>query len=397
MRDLVSGYCSEDRGDLSIGVSIRSKACSSIRSFLKIYCKIWRFATLLTYKADVRIIRNKTSRKKVATLPVFPHHFMPKAAQKRILVTGTVAFDHLFSYDAAFLEKLKTAIEKDVLSVSFQTHEYKKKFGGTGANIAWNLRLLGSDPMLVANIGKDGGEYIEFLKKADIDTTYLQVLQNEMTPTGVCCTDTKQHQIWLWYYGADSVPLWPDLSKEMENIAYAIVGPRHFERMLDALDWCKQQKLPVLFDPGQHILELTPEQMKNSIEGCTGIIGNEFEWLQIQNKINATPEEIGKQVDFAIVTESENGFSTYTKEGKKSYPRCDADKFAEPTGAGDAFRGGLVTGLVHGWDLENSGKLGAALASFAVEEHGTLMTHVNREQVFARAEKTYGHKLPALA
>jgi adenosine kinase len=316
---------------------------------------------------------------------------------KKILVTGTVAFDHLFSYGAAFLEKLKSAIEADVLSVSFNTQQYEKKFGGTGANIAWNLRLLGSHPLLIAGIGKDGGEYVDFLKKADIDTSYLHVSDRETTPTGVCCTDTKQHQIWLFHHGADSEKVWPDLSAVRQEIAYAIIGPRHVERMLYGLEWCKKEGIPVLFDPGQYILGYTKETMRKAIEGSDGVIGNEFEWHQICTQLDTTPEEIGRQARYAIVTESEKGFSLYTKEGKQSFPRCDCDEFAEPTGAGDAFRGGLVTGLVSGWSLEEGGKLGAAMASFAVEKHGTLMTHVNKDQVFARAEKTYGKALPSLA
>jgi adenosine kinase len=316
---------------------------------------------------------------------------------KRILVTGTVAFDHLFSYGAAFLEKLKSAIEADVLSVSFNTQQYEKKFGGTGANIAWNLRLLGSNPLLVASIGKDGAEYVDFLNKADIDTSYLQVSEKETTPTGVCCTDTKQHQIWLFHHGADSEKFWPDLKDVRKDIAYAVIGPRHVERMLFGLEWCKKEGIPVLFDPGQYILGYTPETMRAAIDGSDGVIGNEFEWHQISTKLRTSPEEVSKGVKYAIVTESENGFSLYVDGKKESYKRCDCDEFAEPTGAGDAFRGGLLTGLTNGWSLEDSGKLGAAMASFAVEKHGTLMTHVNRDQVFARAEKTYGKPLPSLS
>lgn len=321
---------------------------------------------------------------------------MPSSS-KRILVTGTVAFDHLFSYGAAFLEKLKSAIEADVLSVSFNTQEYEKKFGGTGANIAWNLRLMGSNPLLVASIGKDGGEYVKFLDKADIDTSFLHVSERETTPTGVCCTDTKQHQIWLFHHGADSEQVWPDLSQVRSDIAYAVIGPRHVERMEYGLKWCKEQGIPVLFDPGQYILGFSKDMLRTAIEGATGVIGNEFEWHQICTQLDTTPEEIGAQVEYAIVTESEKGFSLYTKDGKQGFARCDCDAFVEPTGAGDAFRGGLLTGLTNGWSLEDSGKLGAAMASFAVEKHGTLMTHVNKDQILARAEKTYGHALPSLA
>lgn len=313
-----------------------------------------------------------------------------------ILVTGTVAFDHLFTYDASFLEKLKGSIEKDALSVAFNTHDYHKKFGGTGANIAWNLRLLGSNPLLVANIGKDGGDYVDFLKKADIDTSHLRVFPEHMTSTGVCCTDSREHQIWLFHHGPDSEGPWPDLSAIRKDISYAIIGPRHSERMIDGLRWCKTEHVPVIFDPGQYILQFTKETLRSAIEGCTGVIGNEFEWNQITTQLGSSPAEIATHVNFAIVTKSENGFSLHTKTGSAEYPRCDCDGFKDPTGAGDAFRGGLLTGLTNGWSLEHSCMYGAGTASFAVETQGTLMESIDLAKVRARAKQTFAVDLPVL-
>ena len=321
---------------------------------------------------------------------------MPRS-QKKILVTGAIAFDHLFSYGASLLEQLREVTTLDVLSVSFEPSAYIKRLGGTGANIAWNLALLGGRPLLVGNVGPDGKDYVQILKKRGIDVACIDEKATSMTATGVCLSDPRAHQIWFFYRGADAVGHWPELTKKVAStIDYAIIGPRHYVQMLEGLAWCKTHKIPRLFDPGQEILRYTPQSLKRAINMSTGVIVNEFEWGMLKKRLKCTPEDLTKKVEYLIITKGEAGHVIYTKKGKKSFPRCNCEHPVDPTGAGDAFRAGLVLGITSGWSLDHASQLGAAIASFVVEEHGTHLDLLNLNHLRKRVKEAYGNSLPAL-
>lgn len=313
-----------------------------------------------------------------------------------ILVTGTIAFDHLFQYDSAFLEQLREATTMEVLSVSFQPNHYVKRNGGTGANIAWNVALLGGNPLLVGKVGPDGTDYLTLLQKRGIDTSGVEILSSEMTSTGVCCTDTRQHQIWFFYRGADGVGQWPELEEQKKNIGYAIIGARNPDKMLGGLEWCERNGIPRLFDPGQYIMDFTPENLARAVKMSTGVIMNEFEWGMLKQRLGMTEQEVAGCVEYLIVTKGEAGHTIYRGNDEISFPRCNCDNPVNPTGAGDSFRAGLVQGITAGWSLEQASQLGAAIASFVVEQEGTLMDTLDMDRLQKRVRDAYGEALPPL-
>lgn len=320
----------------------------------------------------------------------------PTKKGSKILVTGTIAFDHLFTYDSSFLEQLRAATMLDVLSVSFQPHNYVKRYGGTGANIAWNIALLGGHPLLIGKVGPDGQEYIDLLKKRGIDTSAIETISSSMTSTGVCCTDAHEHQIWFFYRGADAIGHWPEIDTEKDDISYAIIGPRNPEKMMEGLEWCVAKHIPRLFDPGQYILDFSVEDLSRAIKMSTGVIMNAFESGTLQQRLGWTEEETAKHVEYLIVTHGEDGHVIYYEGKKESFHRCNCDNPVNPTGAGDAFRAGLITGLTSGWTLAQSSKLGAAIASFIVEQEGALMEKLDVECLKQRVKDAYGETLPPL-
>lgn len=314
---------------------------------------------------------------------------------KQILVTGVIAYDQLFQYGQTFLEDLSEAITLEVLSISFEPYQYVQRNGGTGANISWNISLLGGRPLLVANVGRDGDHYVKLLQERGIDTRYVETKETAMTSTGICCTDKRGHQIWFFYRGADALGHWPEI-QDTSAISYAIIGARYHSHMLEALEWCKEKGIPSIFDPGQEILRFTEDELNKAVSLATGIIMNEFEWGMFGKRLKKGAEEIATETKYLIVTRGENGYTIYTKDGSNSYPRCNCDKPINPTGAGDAFRAGLVQGLVAGWSLEQSSKLGAAIASFVVEQEGTLLSALDRALIQKRVKEAYGESLPEL-
>ena len=321
---------------------------------------------------------------------------MNATQKRRILVTGTIAFDHLFSYDSQFLEQLREATTMEVLSVSFQPYRYVKRHGGTGVNIAWNIALLGGSPLLVGNVGSDGKDYVTMLKERGIDTTYVDEKTSSMTPTGVCCTDTREHQIWFFYRGADGVGHWPELGDKAKESQYAIIGARNPSQMLEGLQWCKAAGIPRLFDPGQYIMDFTVDDLRTATALSTGVIVNEFEWGMLQKRLGCTPEDIVKTAEYLIITKSEQGYTIHTQTSSEDFPRCDCDKLVNPTGAGDSFRAGMILGLTSGWTLQQASQLGAAIASFVVEQEGTLLDSLDMQRLQARVSAAYGEALPKL-
>jgi adenosine kinase len=313
----------------------------------------------------------------------------------KILVTGSIAHDTIIDCDASFMKTIDRADQRN-LSVSFEVQNMKKKYGGTGTNIAWNLRLLGNETMLVGTIGEDGLDLKQKLEKRGIDTRHMEVLPGEHTSFAIMSADREQHQITFFGRGADAKGTWPEISAKSEEICYAIIGPRTMPMMMAGLEWCRKNDVPAIFDPGQDIRLFDTETLQRAVTSDIAMICNEYEWDLISKKLGHSAVHMGKELRFLIVTESDKGFSIYTKDGAERFARCDADGFVNPSGAGDGFRGGLITGLTRGWSLEDSAKLGASLASFVVEQEGTLLESIDMTKIYERAKSAYGKELPAL-
>ncbi|MCK5019945.1 MAG: carbohydrate kinase family protein [Candidatus Peribacteraceae bacterium] len=307
----------------------------------------------------------------------------------KIFITGSIAFDYLLSYDGSFTESIKTDALKD-LSLAFVTPHMEKQFGGTGANIAWNLKLLGGDPFLASSVGEDGKSYIERLSEFDIDTRAIEIVDNAITATAILATDTNEQHIIFFHPGADALGSWTNVNEYKDLASYAIVSPRDIPAMQKAFEWCLSSSIPVLFDPGQQISSFADDELNRMIEKSNSVIANSYEWKLISEKINSSPEEISKKIDFAIVTQGEDGADVYVKGDKTHVSACKPKKVINPTGAGDAFRAGLLYGLGNKLNLNESVKLGAAMGSFVVEITGTQLENFDRKMLEKRIEKTYG-------
>jgi len=312
---------------------------------------------------------------------------------QRILITGSIAYDLLLASDGSFADALKaSALEK--LSVSFLTPHFKRHHGGTAANISWNVKLLGGDPLLVGTVGEDGGSYTALLRERGIDTRHVAALKDYVTATAIIATDSRERQIAFFHPGADAAGTWPDLVEEREEIAWAIVSARDVHMMIAAIDWCARQKIPLLFDPGQQVHSFGNDELTRAIAHASAVVVNEYESQLLQQRLAATEQELAKRIPLFIVTLGEKGFMLYD-DGKKSvFPACAPDQVVNPTGAGDAFRGGLLTGLTSGWSKQHAAMLGASLGSFVVEQEGTLLHQLDREEVWRRAKEAYGQELP---
>jgi adenosine kinase len=313
----------------------------------------------------------------------------------KILVSGSVAYDLLLTYDGSFADAIEAADLKD-LSVAFVTPRFARHHGGTGANIAWNLRLLNQEPLLVSTVGDDGGAYTALLEERGIATKHIERIKQSMTPTAIIATDSREHQITFYHPGADSRGTWPDLAEERDDLRYAIVSPRDTAVMSKAAAWCDEYRVPYIFDPGQQVLAFAEGELRKAVAGSSGVIANAYEWSLLSDRLHMSADDILEHAEFLIVTHGEEGATLYTRGRSDVVPACAPEKVLNPTGAGDAFRAGVLTGLSAGWSLLESARLGASLASFVVEIEGTLLDTIDLNDVLGRAEVTYGEMLPEL-
>ena len=314
----------------------------------------------------------------------------------KILVTGSIAYDVLLQYDGSFKDALKGS-DLEKLSVSFFSPHYARHHGGTASNIAWNLRLLKQEPLLAGTVGKDGGEYIALLEERGVLCDHVEQLKDHVTATAIIGTDNHGRQIAFFHPGADAHGSWPDLSDDRENIAWAIVGARNGQLIMEAGRWLAKSKLPWIFDPAQQIIGLGEADLVGGINTSSCVIANAYEWSLLSEKTGMSVEDVLKVNPLLIVTQGEDGVVIHSKkEGTIELEACKPEKVVNPTGAGDALRAGLLTGLSKGWTLKQCGMLGASLASFVVEQEGTLIDFIDIQDVISRAEQTYGEKIPQI-
>jgi len=164
--------------------------------------------------------------------------------------------------------------------------------------------------------------------------------------------------------------------------------------MTAGMQWCAQQKVPVFFDPGQQIIAFSADELKRLTKMSAGVIVNDYEWSLLKDALKADEKTILALTPLAVITHGEKGVTLLSKDGTVTLPSCKPDRVVDPTGAGDAFRGGLLFGLSRGWDMQSAIELGAAMGSKVIEQEGTLMDALDLEEIRGRAEVTYGHALP---
>lgn len=311
----------------------------------------------------------------------------------KVLITGSIAFDILLGYEGSFADAINPKSLQN-LSLSFFSPRFVRHHGGTAANIAWNLRLLGGDPLVVGTVGSDGAPYKTLLAERGIDVTYIEEKKEQVTATAIIGTDQKECQITFFHPGADIAGTWPDLADERDDLKFGIVSARDTRQMTEAMLWCDRSKVPVFFDPGQQVIAFGADELKRLTKMSAGVIVNDYEWSLLKEALKVSEKTILGLTPIAIITHGEKGVTLLSEDGTVALSSCKPDCVVDPTGAGDAFRGGFLFGLSRGWDSKTSCQLGAAMGSKVIEQEGTLMDALDLDEIRARAERAYGHALP---
>jgi adenosine kinase len=307
-----------------------------------------------------------------------------------VAVTGSMAYDYIMSFPDEFSRHiLPDQISK--LSVSFLVDSMRRERGGTAGNIAYNLALLGQPALLMATVGQDAPEYIAGLRARGIDTSGVLQLSNEFTASFFVSTDQINNQIALFYTGAMAKARQISFTEQAyQTIDIAIISPNDPEAMVKYVKECRQLGIPYIYDPSQQIPRLTAEQLLEGIEGATVLIVNDYEYEMNKNKTGLTDNDLRNKVETVIVTQGESGSYIWNNGDGFDIPSVTPARVADPTGVGDAYRAGIIAGMMRGYPWDVTGRLGAIVAAYVLEQHGTQRHNYNRRQVAERYQQVFG-------
>ena len=309
-----------------------------------------------------------------------------------IVVTGSIAYDYLMSFPGKFTEHLLPEHVQRV-SLSFLVDSMDKRRGGCAPNIAYTLALLGERPRLMATAGQDFGDYRQWLDAAGVDTSLVKEVPGKFTASFFCSTDAENNQIASFYTGAMANAA--ELSfRSAGDVRLAIVSPNDPEAMLQYAEECRALDIPYIFDPGQQCARMSGSELSGGLAGATMVICNDYEFELIRQKTGLDEAAVLQQATMLVITKGEHGCSILTREARIDVPAVAPQRIVDPTGVGDAFRGGFMKGLVAGFDSRTCGQLGSVAATYALEHLGGTSHAYSYEEFAARYEQHFGALTP---
>lgn len=306
-----------------------------------------------------------------------------------IVCTGSIAYDYLMTFPGRFREHILPD-RLDCISLSFLVDSMVRQRGGTAANIAYTLALLGDHPLLLGTAGEDFDEYRAWLDSKGVDTSGVRIIQGKYTASFFANTDLDNAQIATFYTGAMADAGQLSLHDLQTQPDLVVISPNDPGAMLRMATECQELGIPYLYDPSQQVVRMPHEDIRRGVEGALALFVNEYEFELVQKHTGLSAQDIISKVGFTVVTCGEKGAEIFYQGSQYDIPAVKPIKIAEPTGVGDAFRGGFLTGYRLGLPLETCGRMGALAATYCLEQRGTQNHFYTPAEFIARYEATYG-------
>ncbi len=307
----------------------------------------------------------------------------------RVFVNGSLAYDRIMTFPGRFQDHILPD-KLHILNVCFLVDGLDEKFGGTAGNIAYSLRLLDADPLIIGTAGKDFDGYAQWLRGMSLSLKGIRLIDTEFTAGAYITTDKADNQITGFNPGAMRHSSQFDWNTVPPDDALAIVSPGNVQDMTEYPAALRQLKIPYIFDPGQQTTALSPEQLIGAITGAAILICNDYEFELIQNVTGKDKAALLDLCGAIIVTLGEKGSLILAKGREIPIPAAKAAKVADPTGAGDAFRAGLLKGLADGKEIQDAALIGSTCAAFCVERQGTQEHAFTAEEFWAKHKQNFG-------
>jgi adenosine kinase len=284
------------------------------------------------------------------------------------IVTGSIAYDYLMSFPGKFTEHFLPE-HMNRVSLSFLVDSMDKRRGGCAPNIAYTLALLGERPRLMGTAGQDFDDYRRWLEAAGVDTVLVKQVSDKFTASFFCSTDTESNQIASFYTGAMANA--GELSfRTVTGALRVIISPNDPGAMVQYAEECRTLKIPFVWDPGQQCARMSGGELADGIQGAEIVICNDYEYELMKQKTGLEEADILERAGALIVTRGEQGSTIHQGGAVTTVPAVTPRAIVDPTGVGDAFRGGLLKGLATGTTLEVACRLGSVAATYALEHLG---------------------------
>jgi adenosine kinase len=306
----------------------------------------------------------------------------------KLIVTGSIAYDYLMSFPGKFTEHFLPEHMQRV-SLSFLVDSMDKRRGGCAPNIAYTLALLGERPTIMATAGEDFTEYREWLEAAGVDTSEVRQVDGKFCASFFCSTDSANNQIASFYTGAmaDAGQL---SFRSIGDCRLAIIAPNDPGAMIQYAQECRTLKIPYIFDPGQQCARMSGGELADGARGATVVIVNDYELELLKQKTGLSEADLIAQSEVLIVTRGEHGSSVLTARGRTDVAAVKPYRIVDPTGVGDAFRGGLMKGIALGLPYAAAARIGSVAATYALEHLGGLSHAYSWDEFIARYEQHFG-------
>lgn len=307
------------------------------------------------------------------------------------LICGSLAYDNIM----VFQDRFKNHILPDkihILNVSFLVPEMRREFGGCAGNIAYNLKLLGGEGMPMGTAGSDFGPYADWLTDQGVSIEYIKVIDDALTAQAFITTDLDDNQITAFHPGAMNMSQQNKIS-DVNGVSLGIVSPDGKDGMIQHAEQFAEADIPFIFDPGQGMPMFEGEDLIRFIDQATYATFNDYEWQLMQDRTGLSEQDIVAKVRALIITKGGAGSTIHTDDSVYEIPVAKAASIEDPTGCGDAFRAGLLFGLMNELDWETTGRISSLMGAIKIERQGTQNHEFTMDEFNARFRESFGREL----
>ncbi|MCK8516573.1 carbohydrate kinase family protein [Methylonatrum kenyense] len=311
------------------------------------------------------------------------------------LISGSIAYDTIM----VFRDRFKNHVLPDqvhILNLAFLVDDMRKEFGGCAGNIAYNMRLLGDEGICLATVGRDFPAYREWMDRWQIPRDHVLELDQHYTAQAYITTDLDDNQITAFHPGAMNQAHQVHVPAD-SGARLGVLAPNGRDGMLQHAREFREAGLPFIFDPGQGLPMFQDEELRHFMEQATWLAVNDYESELLQQRTGLSLEQMAARVEALVVTRGAHGSRIYTGGRCLEIPAATASAVNDPTGCGDAYRAGLIHGLLHDLDWELTGRIASLMGSIKIAHHGTQNHHFSREQFAAAYQRAYATPLPDAA
>jgi adenosine kinase len=316
------------------------------------------------------------------------------------LICGSVAYDTIMNFEGKFADQILPE-QIHILNVAFLVPTMRREFGGCAGNIAYNLSLLGGDPIIMATVGGDAKPYLDRLRQLNIDISHIRQIDRAFTAQAMITTDQSNNQITAFHPGAMNEShlnqvsaVVTERSKNTKGAAkFGIVAPDGRQGMWEHCHQLAKANIPFIFDPGQGLPMFNGPELLELVDIASYLAVNDYEGEMLAQRTGLSLAKVGERVKALIVTKGAEGADIYFEGKCISIPPVPAVKVTDPTGCGDAFRGGLLFGLESGMDWETTGRLASLMGSIKISHQGPQNHQFSKDQIADQFKSAFGFSL----